>query len=59
VIHDWDDDEAVTILEQCQKQMRAFGALLDLNMLVMTGGRERTAREFRGLLDAACFESRG
>jgi len=33
VIHDWDDDEAVTILEQCQKQMRAFGALLDLNML--------------------------
>ena len=31
----------------------AFGALLDLNMLVMTGGRERTEREFRRLFDAA------
>jgi ubiquinone/menaquinone biosynthesis C-methylase UbiE len=74
VIHDWDDGDAVTILEQCRRAMTpngkvvvvetvlpeadasAFGALLDLNMLVMTGGRERTEREFRGLLDAAGFE---
>jgi len=31
----------------------AFGTLLDLNMLVMTGGRERTERDFRRLFDAA------
>ena len=74
VIHDWDDDDAITILEQCRRAMTpngkvivvetvlpetdasAFGALLDLNMLVMTGGRERTEREFRQLFDAAGFE---
>lgn len=32
------------------------GKLLDINMLVMTGGRERTEREFRALFDAAGFE---
>lgn len=32
------------------------GKLLDLNMLVMTGGRERTERELRELLQAAGFE---
>jgi len=71
VIHDWDDDEAVTILKECRRAMApngkvlvvenvlstvdvgAFGALLDLNMLVMTGGRERTENEFRQLFDAA------
>jgi SAM-dependent methyltransferase len=74
VIHDWDDDDAITILEQCRRAMTpngkvlvvetvlpethagAFAALLDLNMLVMTGGRERTEREFRQLFDAAGFE---
>jgi O-methyltransferase domain len=30
--------------------------LMDLNMLVMTGGRERTATEFGKLLAAAGFE---
>jgi SAM-dependent methyltransferase len=71
VIHDWDDDEAIKILNQCRRAMApdgkvlvvesilaagngsAFGALLDLNMLVMTGGRERTEQEFRRLFDAA------
>ena len=71
VIHDWDDDDAIKILDQCRCAMApdgkvlvvesilpagngsAFGALLDLNMLVMTGGRERTEREFRRLFDAA------
>jgi hypothetical protein len=33
-----------------------FGALMDLNMLVMTGGRERTEPEFRSLLKQAGFE---
>jgi len=31
----------------------SFSKLLDLNMMVMTGGRERTEREFRDLFDAA------
>ena len=34
----------------------APAALLDLNMLVMTGGRERTLREFQGLLADAGFQ---
>jgi hypothetical protein len=32
-----------------------FVMLMDLNMLVMTGGRERTAREYGTLLEAAGF----
>ncbi len=31
------------------------GTLMDLNMMVMNGGRERTEPEFAGLLDAAGF----
>ena len=31
----------------------SFSKLLDLNMLVMNGGRERTKAEFRELFDAA------
>lgn len=31
----------------------SFSKLLDLNMMVMTGGRERTEREFRELFEAA------
>jgi len=34
----------------------SFSKLLDLNMLVMTGGRERTRAEFRAVLDAANYE---
>jgi ubiquinone/menaquinone biosynthesis C-methylase UbiE len=33
-----------------------FSKLLDLNMLVMTGGRERTHSEFCALLDAAGYQ---
>lgn len=33
-----------------------FSKLFDLNMMVMTGGKERTATEFRELLAAAGFE---
>ncbi|SIO58072.1 hydroxyneurosporene-O-methyltransferase [Singulisphaera sp. GP187] len=33
----------------------SLGKFMDLNMLVMTGGRERTADEFRDLLAAAGF----
>jgi len=33
--------------------VNCFSKLLDLNMLVMTGGRERTETEFRTLLDVS------
>ncbi|MBI1983390.1 MAG: methyltransferase [Acidobacteria bacterium] len=33
----------------------SFAKLLDLNMIVISGGRERTEEEFRALLDAAGF----
>ena len=35
--------------------VNCFRKLLDLNMLVMTGGRERTETEFRTLLDASGY----
>jgi O-methyltransferase domain/Dimerisation domain len=74
VIHDWDDDRAVTILRNCRKATTkngrlllidmivpdaasaSFSKLLDLNMLVMSGGRERTLGEFRTLLSAADYK---
>jgi len=73
VVHDWDDDRAVTVLRKCRKAMASngrllivdmivpetaspsFSKLLDLNMMVMTGGRERTKAEFQALLDAADY----
>jgi hypothetical protein len=74
VIHDWDDNRAITILRNCRRAMAgkgrvllvdmvvpesdevSFSKLLDLNMLAMTGGRERTRAEFRCLLEAANYE---
>jgi len=74
VIHDWDDDRAVTILRNCRKAMASsgrvllvdmivpdaaspsFSKLLDLNMLVINGGRERTIAEFCALLNAAGYK---
>jgi hypothetical protein len=34
----------------------SFGKLADVEMLVLSGGRERTAREYHALLTAAGFE---
>src|SRR6478752_358715 len=71
VVHDWDDELAVTILANCRASMArtgrvlvvecvvpagdegSFSPLLDLNMLVMNGGRERTQAEFHQLFAAA------
>ena len=71
VIHDWDDECAIRILENCRRSMRpqskvllvefvvpaggqkSFSKLLDLNMLVMNGGRERTELEYQTLFEAA------
>jgi hypothetical protein len=33
----------------------SFGSLLDLNMMVMCGGKERTGAEFRLLFEASGF----
>ena len=73
IIHDWDDEKAITILKNCRSQMKLnckvivvdsvvpendepdFSKFFDLNMMVMTGGKERTAKEFAELLDAAGF----
>jgi hypothetical protein len=41
----------------CRKTVRkCFSKLLDLNRLVMNGGRERTKAEFCALLGAAGFK---
>ena len=77
VIHDWDDDRAVRILQNCHRAMGAAGKLLliegvyppriepslehwgaaanDVNMLVCTGGRQRSEAEFHALFAAAGF----
>ena len=51
VIHDWDDDSAIQILRNCRVALNR----IDLNMLVMTGGRERTRAEFAVLLKTAGY----
>jgi len=74
IIHDWDEERALTILHNCHRALAdggrlllveavvpegnepSFSKLMDLQMLVMTGGRERTAAEYRALLAAAGFE---
>lgn len=71
IIHDWDDERSVAILNNCRNAMSAggkvllvesvlqpgrattFAKFLDLNMLVMTGGRERTEAEYANLFSAA------
>ena len=76
VLHDWEDDEALSILARCRAAIPDHGALLvverdlgapnenadaklsDLNMLVGTGGRERTRDEFAALFAAGGFALR-
>lgn len=73
ILHDWDDDRSVAILQNCRRAMSKNSKLLvfesaipagndpflskfmDLNMMVMNGGRERTAEEYRSLLKAGGF----
>lgn len=75
VLHDWEDTEAVRLLEHARRALRPGGtlhvieriadldalegSLLDLHMLVTTGGRERTEDELRSLLGAAGLRLRG
>jgi len=73
ILHDWDDEESVTLLNSCRAAIAPEARLLiieqlvpeeikpemvhlmDLNMLVMTGGLERTTKEYEDLLDRAGF----
>jgi hypothetical protein len=71
IIHDWDEDQCLTILGHVRKAMNAAGRLLivemvlppgdaphqgkmlDMAMLVITGGQERTESEYESLLRKA------
>jgi O-methyltransferase domain len=71
VIHDWDDERAAKILENCRRAMLSHGKVLlaetlvppgdkpdeikfiDVVMLAITGGRERTEEEYGELLARA------
>jgi hypothetical protein len=75
IIHDWDDEQALTILRNIRAQLAGkpqgrvilvesvlpadnsphFGKLIDLEMMAMPGGRERTEAEFRSLFERAGF----
>jgi hypothetical protein len=75
IIHDWDDDRAITILRNIRTALGDrrdgrvilleavippgnqpdFGKLIDIEMLLMPGGRERTADEFASLFARGGF----
>jgi len=72
IIHDWNDDKALGILESVRKSIRKDGTLLvfdavlapqapplawwlDVHMMVMLDGKERTPEEFAALLGRAGF----
>jgi hypothetical protein len=73
IIHDWTDEQSLTILRHCRKAMAAAGRLLlvesvippgnepsfakqlDVNMLLIPGGKERTQAEYEALYQAAGF----
>ncbi len=74
VIHDWSEEQCLTILENCRHAMprtsqlliveqvlpegNAFhpGKMLDMTMLTLTSGQERTECEYRELLEKAGFK---
>ena len=71
IIHDWDDERAIKILQNIKRAMKPngrvllvealiaegnkqdFGKVLDLEMLVSPGGKERTADEYKELFARA------
>ena len=75
IIHDWDDERALTILGNVRRALKGvangrvlvvdsvlpegpephFGKMLDLEMLMLPGGQERTESEFRALFEQAGF----
>lgn len=74
IVHDWDDEHAVAILRTCAAALAGDARLLvverdldrdpvapwmDLQMLVMLGGRERTVAEYAALFEAAGLRDAG
>ena len=73
IIHDWDDERAITILRNCRTASKPGGKLLliemvvppgsdgalpkllDLEMLLLPGGLERTEEQYARLFDSAGF----
>jgi hypothetical protein len=71
IIHDWDDEQSMRILQSIRRAMNENSKVLivemivptgndpspakglDLVMLTMEGGKERTEKEYRELLEAA------
>jgi len=77
ILHDWDDERCVAILDRCRAAIDARGVLLvvenilpeegepaprlawlDLHMMIMLGGRERSRSEYGSLLERAGFTLR-
>jgi hypothetical protein len=74
IIHDWNEDQCLTILGHIHKAIKSNGRLLivemvlpdgdtlhpgkmlDMVMLLLSGGRERTEREYSSLLSKASFK---
>lgn len=74
IIHDWNDEQSLTILNNLSKSARSgtkllliecvveeenvpsMSKIMDLNMMVMTGGKERTAAEYSQLLEKSGFK---
>lgn len=74
ILHDWEDEQCLTILKHTRQVMPAhgkllvvelvippgnepfFGKWLDLHMLAIPGGRERTEAEYSALFRDAGFE---
>ena len=71
ILHDWPDDRVSTILANCRKAINDDGILLirdnvltdgdelgsqlDITMMIMTGGQERTESEWKNLLHSTGF----
>ena len=71
ILHDWNDNDCVTILKHChnamrqdsrllimetivsQENVRDFSKDIDIAMMVLFGGKERTQTEWKALLDKA------
>ncbi|WGF89546.1 methyltransferase [Marinivivus vitaminiproducens] len=74
ILHDWDDEQCVTILRNCRRSISRDGRLavielvlgevgepglaplMDVNMMVMLAGRERSLAEYAALLERAGFD---
>ena len=73
IIHDWNDDESIKILQNIHRAMNEKGKVLivemvvpegnapspskvmDVQMLIATGGKERTEAEYQKLLESSGF----